>query len=54
MSDEVGYIFVGIVVGIPLGAVVGWLLAQIAAPKQSAGTILVQKLENGSYAIVEK
>jgi len=46
------WIFVGIIIGVPAGLVLGWLVAQLAAPKSS--TVLVQKTDEGGYLIVEK
>lgn len=51
MADETLWVFVGVLIGIPLGVVGGWVLAQITLQRPS--TVLVQKTEDG-YIIVEK
>lgn len=52
MADEAAWIFCGILIGIPLGVVAGWIAAQLVLPK--ASTVLVQKTDEGGYLIVEK
>ena len=51
MADEAAWVFVGVLVGVPLGIVVGWVLAQLAQPK--ASTVLIEKTDHG-YIIHER
>jgi hypothetical protein len=52
LSDEVTWIFIGVLIGIPLGTVAGWVLAQLVQPRPSA--VVVQKTDEGGYIILEK
>jgi hypothetical protein len=52
LADEVAWIFFGILIGIPLGTVAGWIIAQVVQPR--ASTVLVERTQDGGYLIVEK
>jgi len=49
-SDEVAWIFVGVLIGIPTGVLLGWCLAQIVLPRPS--TVVIKKIDN-DYIIRE-
>lgn len=47
--DESTAIFVGVICGLPLGIVLGWVIAQLIS---KPSTVVIQKLDNG-YVIRE-
>lgn len=54
MADEVGWIFVGVIVGVPLGMVVGYLAAQLIPSKISSGKGVVVEKVDGKWVIHEE
>jgi hypothetical protein len=53
LADEaVVWVFVGFLIGLPSGLILGYIAAQIVQPKAKASTVILQKTENG-YVIRE-
>jgi hypothetical protein len=50
MADEAVWIFVGVLIGIPLGAVATWIFTQVLNPQSS--TVVLERTERG-YIIHE-
>lgn len=50
-GDELGYLAIGILLGLLTGIPLGWLIAQATVPK---GSVVKVERDEGGYSIVEK
>jgi Na+/H+-dicarboxylate symporter len=51
MADEAVWVFLGVVIGVPVGVVLGWVAAQMVIPHSD--TVVLERTDHG-YIIHEK